>query len=760
MATPVLVRDGPPPSRNGTPVPQFALYLAVYLLILGTQYVLLRQYSVARIHAASDLRGWLFVACGMGLLWTSVVAAGVVWRRVAYGASSAAIAWTVVQFAGQGAYGVAAAHGLLASGLLLGGEDATVAGVRIRLLGFVLGLTPLLIGAKELLFGATLPGIEPLGLSAKAIATFYVIAGAAAAFTNVGERNPAQRRAAHLSVGAVSGMHLLAIAVWTAPGALIDSAATLYRLVVTAFLPAMEQGMRQARLLTLRVRFAAAFGTVTWFTCLAAAFLLVQNLFGDRTPAEFRLAGLTAFWVVMTGVLLSAVLGVALGGRFADSVNALITRSDPEPPREFGLDELDEVAGFLEETKQVRRLHELAARLMHLRDLGGFLSEILAAGLETTRAARGAIQLLEADGVLRVAAQQGFAAGVLPETENAGADAPARRAIASRARVLIADPEQQDAAAALQCTPMISNTGGIAGVLVTCYDRPAAPNERESRLLDLLARQAADLIEKQREEHARQKAEAELQQRAVELDAANQNLEKINAELEAFNYVVAHDLREPLRGIRSFADLAIRCLTRDEGAKARDLISRVADMGGRMDGLMTSLLDYARLGSQPLETSRVSMHAVLRDALQLISAQIEDTGAEVVVREPLPGVEGDRRLLTQVVMNLISNGIKYNDSRRKRIEVGAEQVAGETVFHVRDNGIGIAPENAVSIFQIFRRLHGRDSYGGGVGAGLTIVRRIVERHGGRIWLESQPGAGSTFYFTIGQSTLYDTASSA
>lgn len=767
MIPPVLRRDQPASGEGTPPVPQFALYLAIYLLILGTQFVLLRQFAIAQIHAASDLRGWAFVACGMGLLWTSVLATPVVfWRRLACGASVAVIAWTVLEFAGQGAWGVAASHGLLAAGLLLSGDDPTFGGVRIRLLGLVLGLTPALIGAQELLFGGTLPGIEALQISGKVIAAFYVVTGLAAAYASAGERTHAVRRAAHLAVGAVSLAHLLAIAIWTSPGALMDSAATLYRVVVTAFLPVMEEGVRRARLLTLRVRFAAAFGTLTWFTCLAAAFFLVQTLFGTRSAAEFRMAGLTAFWVVITGVLLSAVFGAALGARFANAVNALITRSDPEPPREFGLDELDEVARFIEENRQVRRLHELAARLMNLRDLSACLGEILAASLETTRAEQGSIELLEKEGILRVAAQSGFPAGALPEAENANADAAARQVISSRSRTVIADLKENGmghphllraGVRSLQRTPMISNNGNVIGILSTYYRQQAVPTQREQRLLDVLARQAADLIEKLREEHARRRAEAELQNRAVELDAANQNLEKINIELEAFNYVVAHDLREPLRGICAYSDLANRFLSRDEPEKAQELTSRISEMGARMDGLMSSLLEYARLGSQRIETAGISMQAVLLDALHLISVQIEDSGAEVVSAEPLPSVNGDRRLLTQVLMNLISNGIKYNDSARKRIEVGAARREGEMVFYVRDNGIGIPPENAEAVFQIFKRLHGRNSYGGGVGAGLTIVRRIVEKHGGRIWLESAPGAGSTFYFTIGESISYETA---
>jgi light-regulated signal transduction histidine kinase (bacteriophytochrome) len=146
----------------------------------------------------------------------------------------------------------------------------------------------------------------------------------------------------------------------------------------------------------------------------------------------------------------------------------------------------------------------------------------------------------------------------------------------------------------------------------------------------------------------------------------------------------------------------------------------------------------------------VDVKAAVEDALEMVIARVQESGAKIVVDETLPTVSGDADRLGEVFANLISNAIKYNDKPEPRIEIGHRVREGSLppVFHVRDNGIGIAPEHQKLVFQIFKRLHGREAYGGGVGAGLTIVRKIIERHGGNIWVESEVGQGTTFYFTL------------
>jgi light-regulated signal transduction histidine kinase (bacteriophytochrome) len=234
-----------------------------------------------------------------------------------------------------------------------------------------------------------------------------------------------------------------------------------------------------------------------------------------------------------------------------------------------------------------------------------------------------------------------------------------------------------------------------------------------------------------------------------EVEALNRSLARSNQELDAFTYIASHDLREPLRGIHNYAamlqeDYAGRL--DDEADQRLDTLMRLTR---RMDGLIESLFEYSRMGRVELEIVPTDLQRVLDDVLETLAHQIRETGAEVRVPRPLPTVPCDALRAGQVFQNLIGNALKYNDRADREVEVGWSQEAGApVVFHVRDNGIGIAEPHREVIFRIYKRLHPRDRYGGGTGVGLTIVRRIVERHGGRIWLESEPGRGTTFLFTL------------
>jgi light-regulated signal transduction histidine kinase (bacteriophytochrome) len=180
-----------------------------------------------------------------------------------------------------------------------------------------------------------------------------------------------------------------------------------------------------------------------------------------------------------------------------------------------------------------------------------------------------------------------------------------------------------------------------------------------------------------------------------------------------------------------------------------------------MDKLIESLLHYSRLGRSDLAVQPTDLQEVLSEILDSLRITLEERGVEVRVPRPLPVVVCDKVRIGEVFENLIINAMKYNDKAEKWVEVGvmpptrAEHAAAGSaepwpVFYVRDNGIGIDGKHHAAIFRIFKRLHGREKFGGGVGAGLTIVQKIIERHRGRIWLESTPGQGTTFYFTIPQ----------
>jgi PAS domain S-box-containing protein len=223
-------------------------------------------------------------------------------------------------------------------------------------------------------------------------------------------------------------------------------------------------------------------------------------------------------------------------------------------------------------------------------------------------------------------------------------------------------------------------------------------------------------------------------------------LARSNEELEQFAYVASHDLQEPLRMVTSYLQLLEKRYKYRLDPEADKFIGYAVDGAARMKSLITDLLAFSRVESRGLQYSRTDCDAVLARALVNLKPVIEETHAEIT-SEPLPSLRVDGGQLVQVFQNLISNAIKFHSSEPPRIHIAAEEKDGKWLFCIKDNGIGIEPQYLDRIFVLFRRLHGLMEYPG-TGIGLAICRKIVERHGGRIWAESEPGAGSTFYFTI------------
>jgi signal transduction histidine kinase len=225
----------------------------------------------------------------------------------------------------------------------------------------------------------------------------------------------------------------------------------------------------------------------------------------------------------------------------------------------------------------------------------------------------------------------------------------------------------------------------------------------------------------------------------------NERAAASSAEREQFASIVSHDLQEPLRGVARYAHLLRLHLEGTRDPSVQQYLARVIESSERMSAMVKALLGYARLGSRPIERQPVDTETVVKRALENLKVAIDESAA-VIEYEALPTVQADGLLLLQLVQNLLGNAIKFRGDAPPRISIHCEQCGDEWRFAVRDEGIGIDPEHAAAVFEIFRRLNPGTRPGTGVG--LAIAQRIAERHGGRIWLESEPGVGSTFRFSI------------
>jgi PAS domain S-box-containing protein len=233
---------------------------------------------------------------------------------------------------------------------------------------------------------------------------------------------------------------------------------------------------------------------------------------------------------------------------------------------------------------------------------------------------------------------------------------------------------------------------------------------------------------------------------ALALARRTEELARSNAELEQFASVVSHDLQEPLRTVANFAQFLQERYKGRLDAKADEFIGFMVDGVTRMQELINDLLAYSRVGSRGKEFVPADCAAVLEQALQNLQAAADESGAQVT-HDPLPIVKCDRAQIMQVFQNLVANSIKFRSAQPPHIHVAVERKRSEWVFSVKDNGIGIDPQFAERVFEIFQRLHTRREYPG-TGIGLAIAKKIVQRHGGRIWVESKLHQGATFFFTL------------
>jgi signal transduction histidine kinase len=255
-------------------------------------------------------------------------------------------------------------------------------------------------------------------------------------------------------------------------------------------------------------------------------------------------------------------------------------------------------------------------------------------------------------------------------------------------------------------------------------------------------------LEQAKERAERKRAQAELAEKA-------RQLELVNSELEQFVYAASHDLREPLRTISIFSDLVTRRYATKLDEDAQTYLNFIASASQHMSHLLEDLLEYAKLPAEDRDFSPVDLNVVFAKVLDLHQSAIRESGANITL-EQLPSVCGNQAQISLVVQNLVTNALKYRSERPLKIRVRAERAGGEYVISVADNGKGFEQENADLVFGLFKRLEKDGSPG--TGLGLAISKRVIELHGGRIWAESQPDAGATFYFSLKPAEDKDSAS--
>lgn len=264
--------------------------------------------------------------------------------------------------------------------------------------------------------------------------------------------------------------------------------------------------------------------------------------------------------------------------------------------------------------------------------------------------------------------------------------------------------------------------------------------ERPQQSLQALEAEVARLRRCEQEWRVR---EQQLQRRLDEQAAA---LERTEQNLEQYAYTVSHDLQEPIRMVVGFGQLLQRRHGEALDTKASEYVDLIVGNAQRMSGMLNGLLTLSRIGRAQLRQEPVDLNEICQLALAPLAASIEASGAELTV-EPLPQVRGDRALLVQLLQHLLTNALQYRGEAPPRIQLTAARRGHAWQLTLRDSGIGIDPKFAERIFQPLQRLHTQGEHSG-TGMGLALARRIVERHGGQLWLDSAPGAGASFHFTL------------
>ena len=314
--------------------------------------------------------------------------------------------------------------------------------------------------------------------------------------------------------------------------------------------------------------------------------------------------------------------------------------------------------------------------------------------------------------------------------------------IGRNVNVLMPEPDRAGFDAYLSRHHLVDEAGGIGA---SGHEFTARANNGASAPIELLVsafmlREVPHCLCVVRDIRRRKEAQKEL-------IAYTQALERSNHELDEFAYIASHDLKEPLRGIHNHSRFLLEDNENRLDEEGVGRLKRLMHLSQRMERLVSDLLYFSRLGRQDLAVQSTDLNAAIHDVEGTLDVFLKERNARVLVPQPLPVVVCDSTRVTEVFRNLITNAVKYNDKKDIVVEIGCLG-ARQPIFYVKDNGKGINPEFHQDIFRMFKRLQASKDNEEGSGVGLTFVKKIVERHGGRIWLESEPGKGTIFYFTL------------
>jgi signal transduction histidine kinase/CheY-like chemotaxis protein len=396
-------------------------------------------------------------------------------------------------------------------------------------------------------------------------------------------------------------------------------------------------------------------------------------------------------------------------------------------------------------------IYELARAITQGLEHEQIVASTLAAAARQTDAGAVYVLMQSPDGrTLRVAGSTGPAAqsvnGVVPVDEEM------QRWI-ERARTDLEFPDGNSGARALSMHPFdaaigialpIISGGGFFGVLGFSSARPQRISSGQIKALDVLARTAATAFATAALVAELRRMNELLEQRVRERTS---ELEIANKDLESFSYSVSHDLREPLRAVEGFCEMFRTEFGAGVPEPGRRLLERIWAGASRMSQLINDLLHFSRFSREPLHCLRVPMRELVLQVVARLKERQQERQAIVEVGE-LPDCFADQALLEQVLVNLLSNAFKFTSGREvARVQVGALRQGEGIVYYVRDNGVGFDMRYADRLFGVFQRLHSQEAFEG-TGIGLSIVHRIIARHGGKVWADSRPGEGTTLYFTL------------